>query len=200
MRLPARQTYFGVSARALRCPTILFMLVSLPMYAGLIAVAGHRLFGEPGDTLRDAGWYAAIAVPGAAAWLLYLIGRLELIDVMPDASPIRVSEHPTLSLPDGGPADSLRPTATPPARRAPRHLRLEGVCFLIGLGCLVTAGALAAGGPLLASQIALALDLDFGNDALDGLAQTFTGLGLAGLASAAAGFWLLLRRVNRLED
>lgn len=202
---PPRLALFGQpSGWALRCPSVLFGLLSVPlafftMMGGIFGLV-KLFYGFSDDGLPGLLWFLGVpSAPGGLLWLLYLAGRLELVDTLPDASRHAVERGPaTLALPGGPPDQPLRPvSAAPPP--VPMRRSAEGLLSVAGAASLALALALAV---IEQDSFGTVLGINLGGIRFGGTYWNrwwfvFYFFAWGGAASLAAGFLLLVRRLNR---
>lgn len=191
-----------MAPRALRVPTAPFLLLQLPLSTfvifGGIDLAIRALYGSAFFESVPWFWLAASA-PALALNAGRLLGRVELVEALPDPRTKDVP-RPVLELP-GGRGGALRSAEVVPRLPVGKRAR-DGVLFSTGVALLCAAGFLAV---VQDSSFDSVLGLKLGGVWYRGTYWNrwwfvFYGFCAAGAASTLTGLTLFLARLNRREE
>lgn len=205
--LPPRLSLFGPPrGSAFRVPSGLMTLLNVPFFIALFFGAmdlslrwysGYGLFGEGAWV-----WPALASAPAAAVDLLYLLGRLEWVDALPDPAHRDAPAPPVLALPGAAAGRALRPAAVALPGPLVGRRSWDGMLFV---GGLVSAAAALALMLIQQQSFDSVLGIKLGGIPFRGTYWNrwwFVFYGFVGSAGSllTASLALFIRRLNRREE
>lgn len=205
--LPPRLSLFGPpKGEAFRVPSALMTLLNVPFFVALMfgaldlslrVYSGYGLFGEGAWV-----WPALVSAPAATVDLLYLLGRLEWVDSLPNPGRRDPPPPPVLALPGEASSAGLRPLDVAPANAPVGRRSVDGVLFAGGLAALGLALALAL---VQQDSFDSVLGLKLGGIPFRGTYWNrwwfvFYGFAASGASMLAASAGLFIRRLNRRDE
>ena len=203
--LPPRLALFGEpTARPIRCPSVVFYLFGTPLFffvfVGAIFACVAVFYGYGVDATLGLMWRMALFwSPSLLLTALYIFGRLELVDALPDPKAPAQPKPARLALPDAaeGPLRPMGAEALPS-----RRWSSEAVSAYSGCGALAAALLISL---IQQDSFDSVLGIKLGGVRFHGTYWNrwwfvFYGLCYGGLFSLGAGFLLFARRLNRRDD